>query len=373
MGRISDLLLSLFTNMVAGHKEPHSLLADIPPESLLVDISDQVTIKTDGSPNSKIVHAIAVPVVKDVWIGIHNNRLVTTTGRIKENSRGIDIAFPGMNHGILDDGTASIQIEWSNFLLRSNSDTVYRVTGTCRTKDGVRAYLENCGLEVISEPHAASLVLERKAHTLRRERETTFDKQLPDSAVVYEKAPEAGYGKTTGANWTKDFSGTALDTDSNWQHLRAKVFTRDGHACVQCDSNENLTVDHIQPLSLGGENKMSNLQTLCSDCHEDKHYVKFFDRAFTSNSNYGKNYQLTGKVKIIADAVRCNGRVSITYTDRLSKTTSRTIQPKRIYKGYRHMDKTVCTNCIYVDAYCELDRDKRTFRLSRMKDPRTVV
>jgi HNH endonuclease len=52
--------------------------------------------------------------------------------------------------------------------------------------------------------------------------------------------------------------------------LRWAVFQRDGYACVHCGSTSDLTVDHIHPVSLGGIDDPSNLQTLCRSCNSTK-------------------------------------------------------------------------------------------------------
>lgn len=52
--------------------------------------------------------------------------------------------------------------------------------------------------------------------------------------------------------------------------LRDAVFKGDGHRCVQCGSNKELTLDHILPVSQGGTNCPSNLQTLCNTCNGRK-------------------------------------------------------------------------------------------------------
>jgi len=54
--------------------------------------------------------------------------------------------------------------------------------------------------------------------------------------------------------------------------LRARVFARDGHACLRCGCSMllRLRADHVIPESLGGEASMENLQTLCMSCNSWK-------------------------------------------------------------------------------------------------------
>lgn len=48
---------------------------------------------------------------------------------------------------------------------------------------------------------------------------------------------------------------------------RDYILQRDGGKCLRCGSTESLTMDHVKPLSLGGDWSYSNLQTLCRDCN----------------------------------------------------------------------------------------------------------
>lgn len=48
------------------------------------------------------------------------------------------------------------------------------------------------------------------------------------------------------------------------------VYRRDGFKCKNCGSSDDLTVDHIQPESLGGSGCTDNLQTLCRRCNSSK-------------------------------------------------------------------------------------------------------
>lgn len=50
------------------------------------------------------------------------------------------------------------------------------------------------------------------------------------------------------------------------------VFARDGYRCCHCGSRdlEDLTIDHIFPVSRGGGDEPDNLQTLCQPCNSTK-------------------------------------------------------------------------------------------------------
>lgn len=51
---------------------------------------------------------------------------------------------------------------------------------------------------------------------------------------------------------------------------RHAVYTRDGHACLECGTTDRLSLDHIIPWSAGGSDKPDNLRTLCVPCNSRK-------------------------------------------------------------------------------------------------------
>ena len=73
--------------------------------------------------------------------------------------------------------------------------------------------------------------------------------------------------------------------------LRSLILNRDNHMCRVCDSScTNLQVHHIVPVSKGGDDKITNLITLCNTCHTiihqegEENYVQEFE-------NYTKAYE----------------------------------------------------------------------------------
>lgn len=54
------------------------------------------------------------------------------------------------------------------------------------------------------------------------------------------------------------------------QSTRRAVYRRDGNRCLACGTRKRLTLDHIYPYSLGGNDEIANLQTLCQSCNSKK-------------------------------------------------------------------------------------------------------
>lgn len=52
--------------------------------------------------------------------------------------------------------------------------------------------------------------------------------------------------------------------------VRDSVFARDGWACVYCGSDQNLTIDHIIPVTDRGSDSPKNLATACQSCNASK-------------------------------------------------------------------------------------------------------
>lgn len=52
--------------------------------------------------------------------------------------------------------------------------------------------------------------------------------------------------------------------------LSLAVLERDNYRCRRCSAVEDLTIDHVHPLSQGGATELWNLQVLCRPCNARK-------------------------------------------------------------------------------------------------------
>lgn len=69
--------------------------------------------------------------------------------------------------------------------------------------------------------------------------------------------------------------------------VRKYVFERDRFQCRSCGKTKletELNIDHIVALARGGSNDISNLQTLCRDCNQQKkhHFDPRFRRRYSN-------------------------------------------------------------------------------------------
>ena len=56
----------------------------------------------------------------------------------------------------------------------------------------------------------------------------------------------------------------------HYKKILKKLLAKYLFKCVYCSGTENLTVDHIKPVSRGGSDEINNLQILCKSCNSSK-------------------------------------------------------------------------------------------------------
>lgn len=63
-----------------------------------------------------------------------------------------------------------------------------------------------------------------------------------------------------------------------WRRTRDAVMQRDGFQCQPCKRSHKVTlaaeVDHIIPCFEGGSDAMSNLEAICTQCHQAKTHAE---------------------------------------------------------------------------------------------------
>ena len=52
--------------------------------------------------------------------------------------------------------------------------------------------------------------------------------------------------------------------------VRQEVMKAHGAACLKCGSPDDITMDHVLPIVMGGTNEACNLQPLCYTCNQAK-------------------------------------------------------------------------------------------------------
>jgi len=109
------------------------------------------------------------------------------------------------------------------------------------------------------------LALNRKRNALRnrlkevRASKREWAKRHPETAVANMHARRARL-KAVGGRYSV----------SQWNALKAAY----NYQCLRCGVHEGdakITVDHVLPLTMGGDNSIANLQPLCLACNQRKH------------------------------------------------------------------------------------------------------
>ncbi len=103
-------------------------------------------------------------------------------------------------------------------------------------------------------------------------------------------------------------AGRKAGQGSKWirPDRRLAIYLRDGHRCAYCGRTETtMTLDHVVPCHLGGENGSDNLVTCCLSCNSSKRALTL--RAFLA-ARRADGHDTTG----IARRIRRQTRKSLT-------------------------------------------------------------
>lgn len=96
---------------------------------------------------------------------------------------------------------------------------------------------------------------------------TTIEEHLRYTISVCDKCASVAHSEYEtwhGGERKWDVSRTPIDNS-----VKGAIKSRD-QQCLKCGSQDNLQIDHIMPVCLGGHNHIDNLQVLCLKCNSEK-------------------------------------------------------------------------------------------------------
>ena len=147
----------------------------------------------------------------------------------------------------------------------------------------------------------------------------------------------------------------------DWKERCNKILKQKSYCEARGEHFGALHVHHAKPLSLGGSNKANNLKVFCERHHLGEHRVQNFEDEGEADDKEKDTISdkrvFNRKVLIINQAIKHKGKVFIHYQNKYGERTERTIEPFNVYRVYHR---------IYVEAYCHLRSENRTFRVSRI-------
>ena len=105
------------------------------------------------------------------------------------------------------------------------------------------------------------------------------------------------------------------ERNDNWQgskwcrpSTRLAIYIRDGFACVYCgatvEEGTQLTLDHVKPVSKGGDNAPTNLVTACIRCNSSRGTRSVIAFALAVAEYLGEGVKPTAIVRHVSNCKR---------------------------------------------------------------------
>lgn len=90
-------------------------------------------------------------------------------------------------------------------------------------------------------------------------------------AIIQELLDGEVWLPAAGGYWVDDENATVVPFGGRRPLIdpvmRQSIYERDGFCCLFCGATGDLSLDHVVPFSLGGEDSYANLRTLCVSCN----------------------------------------------------------------------------------------------------------
>lgn len=98
-----------------------------------------------------------------------------------------------------------------------------------------------------------------------RDSEHIHDKQLFDVAISFLREIKKSLDRCS-----EPVPSARRVIAKNYQPIFVRIGERDGFKCGACTAVKTLQIDHIIPVSRGGDSADDNLQLLCASCNSKK-------------------------------------------------------------------------------------------------------
>lgn len=132
-------------------------------------------------------------------------------------------------------------------------------------KRSQRDIASDCGIGISTAKAALNALRDAGWITWRQDGTTTCIYKLHSEPLPREQRQRPG---------DRSWHVVLPDIANKRRHIspqkRQRIYERDAYRCVTCNGYERLTLDHIIPLSKGGGDEDSNLQTMCLACNMKK-------------------------------------------------------------------------------------------------------
>lgn len=131
-------------------------------------------------------------------------------------------------------------------------------------KDGLQGYCKSCKSSKYKE--WAENNSERN-----KTRQAEWKRENRDQLAAYQREWTANnLDRAREINRRKYHKRRSLTKDTMIPGIWKLLIEAYGEACLKCGSDDILTIDHIKPIALGGDNSFENLQILCKSCNSSK-------------------------------------------------------------------------------------------------------
>ncbi len=154
----------------------------------------------------------------------------------------------------------------------------------------------------------------------------------------------------------------------DWEAREAALRAAKAERCSRCGAGGYLYLNHVVPLSRGGDNRMANLELLCVGCYQKERAARRYPDDFFDEDLHHFDLDLAKEVGLIHFALVHGRRLEFWYKKpSQTKYRRRTIRPME-FTVFPHRMGGGRTFCIL--GYCELRRAERNFALKRMRSLR---